>query len=160
MDFLKLVRKSLLQSSLAGLSIIAAISLLTISSQTGIAASLGATCFILFTRPNSYSSKSYKVLGGYILSGCVGWLCWYLLTLGYTDFISPRFVMPFLAGIAVMLSMILMILFKTEHPPAVSFALALAITEWNYKGIVILGIFIIVILVIKQTFKRKMINLF
>ena len=67
----------------------------------------GATCFIIFLLPESAFARSYNIIGGHLFSASVGLLC--LFMFGSAWWVS---------GLGVGLSMLVMRLSKTMHPPA------------------------------------------
>jgi CBS-domain-containing membrane protein len=103
--------------------------------QAVIIASLGATTFIVFAMPKAVTARPRNVIGGQI----VGLACGYLSVLiPYPEFFHYSIVY----AIAVGLSMFIMEITNTEHPPASGTALGVAMTgfSWNVAIAVIASV--------------------
>lgn len=90
-----------------------------------VVASLGATAFVVFALPNSFSAQPYNVIGGHIVGlvcGCLGY--WLLNSLPNPDqFIAEAGIHAITVGIAIFI----MVVINTEHPPAAGTALGAAV---------------------------------
>ena len=86
-----------------------------------IVASIGATTFIIFAMPKSITANPRRVIGGHIVGLMCGSMISFLPT--HEGIVS----MALFAG-AVGLSIFLMVITNTEHPPASGTALGVAIT--------------------------------
>ena len=107
------------QSLLATFAIFVALLVFTVQHPV-IIASIGATAFIVFAMPESITANPRGVIGGHL----VGLLCGSLCAL------IPRFSFghPAIAySIAVGLSILIMVIVDTEHPPASGTALGIAV---------------------------------
>jgi len=113
-------RDYLFQSLIA--TVVIFIVLLVLHLQNAvIVASIGATTFIIFAMPKSVTAHPRRVIGGHI----VGLVCGSLVSL-----LSPHegiVSMALFAG-AIGLSIFLMVITDTEHPPASGTALGVAIS--------------------------------
>ena len=145
----------------ATIAIFVILSLLNVVTQTVLIASLGASSFISFTMPHVSSAQPRYLIGGYL----VGTVCGVSVSL-----LAPFLLSDWMIGIlpnanialgalATGLAMFIMVITDTEHPPAAALALGFVLNEWDLLavGVVIGGIFGIVI--IKELFKAKMIDL-
>jgi CBS-domain-containing membrane protein len=137
----------LIQSLLA--TFIIFLVLLVLNSQRlVIVASLGATTFIVFAMPNTLSAKPRNIIGGYI----VGLICGTIFSL-----IPPiSFAYPAIYyAAAVGLSIFLMVVTDTEHPPASGVALAVVLDgiNWNVGLAVIISV--LMLSVIHEIFKKQ-----
>ncbi|MFO7898967.1 MAG: HPP family protein [Planctomycetota bacterium] len=115
-------RNYVLQSALATLILLLALVLLRLE-QMVIAASIGSTAFIVFAMPGALTAKARNVVGGQLVGVLSGAGCGALA--GLTRF-------PFSVGLyalAVGLSIFIMVVTDTEHPPASGTALGLAVAE-------------------------------
>ncbi|GAB1409676.1 HPP family protein [Desulfovibrionales bacterium] len=81
--------------------------------QTLLLASFGATCVLIFGAARSPLAQPRNVLGGHVLSACVGVVTWYML--GSWLWLA--------AAVAVATAIVLMHLTKTLHPPGGATAL-------------------------------------
>lgn len=115
----------LFQCSLAAVVVLLVLIILDSTQQTAIIASIGASVFIVFTAPNAFSSKVRSILGGYLIGSITGIGC-SLLTglLGTTGTEGWGTTVIVMGAISVGLSIFLMVITDTEHPPAAGLALA------------------------------------
>jgi CBS-domain-containing membrane protein len=101
--------------------------LLTLSMRDAvIVASIAASIFIVFTMPNSVSARKRAIIGGHLL-GLIFGSFWALIPQPYP------FVSIIVFSLAVGTTMLAMVIFDVEHPPAAGTALGVAITgfSWN-----------------------------
>ena len=113
-------RNYLFQSATATVVIFVVLLVLHLQNAV-IVASIGATTFIIFAMPRSITAQPRRVIGGHI----VGLACGSLVSVlpHHTGILS----MALFAG-AIGLSIFLMVITDTEHPPASGTALGVAIT--------------------------------
>jgi CBS-domain-containing membrane protein len=81
-----------------------------------IIASLGSTVFIVFAMPNSITANPRNVVGGHLVGLAAGSLC---SLIPHSTFLPATVVYAFAVG----LSIFLMVVTDTEHPPASGTAL-------------------------------------
>ena len=128
------------QSLAAGAVIFLVLMLLDAVQQTAIIASLGASAFIVFAAPNSYSAEPRAVLGGYAVGtacGMLGMVAVSTLTSGGSEWTAWRAVA---GAAAVAVSLFVMTVTDTEHPPASGLALAFLLNPWDMATVaVVLG---------------------
>jgi len=138
-----------LQSFLAMVAIF--IVLITLSLQhIVIVSSIGASAFIVFTMPGSVTARPRNVIGGHMIGFTCGSLCW------YAGLFFPRtelVVTLAMYSLAVGLSILLMVITGTEHPPASGTALATAISGFSFKILLALIISTCVLSAIKYILK-------
>ena len=149
------------QCALATVTIVVLLFLLDVSENTAVIASLGATAFIIFAMPRAKSSDPKRVLGGYligILAGCLfsfltaehlsSWMLydrnlWYIVS----------------GGLAVGVSIFLMVITNAEHPPAAGIALGLVINDWEYRTLLIISAAVVIMSLVRRLLKRHMTDL-
>ncbi|UCE72899.1 MAG: HPP family protein [Methanomassiliicoccales archaeon] len=133
-----------LQSLLATFSIF--IVLVALINTPVIVAALGSTAFIVFAMPKNITAQPRNVLGGHVVGIISGSACVSMLLLLGND---SDFLLILAASISVGLSIFIMVVTDTEHPPAGSTALGLVIhaaTPWDlitYAGFILFSAFII-----------------
>ena len=76
--FHKNIHRYIFQCILATLTILAVLFFLDVLTETAIIASLGASAFIVFAIPKSYSSDPRRLIGGYIVGITVGMSCYFI----------------------------------------------------------------------------------
>lgn len=118
-EFVSHWKSYVFQSLLATVAIFVALLVFTLQHPV-IVASIGATGFIVFARPDSATAKARSVVGGHLVGLFCGFLCTLIL-----QFSSVH---PAIAySLAVGLSIFIMVVADTEHPPASGTALGVAI---------------------------------
>lgn len=132
-EFRQHLRPAVLQCGLATLVLMACLALFDVVVHTTLMASLGATAFILFTMPHRRASRARYVVGGYIVGAAVG-VAFGLLY----QWVGPadggwaaRMEAVAFGGLAVGLSIFIMVITDTEHPPAAAVALGFVISPWT-----------------------------
>jgi CBS-domain-containing membrane protein len=115
------------QSFAAGLSTFLILFFLSVENAVVIAA-LGASTFIVFARPFDLTARSRNLVGGHLIGFAVGSLC------GLVPFESMVGSL-FLYSLAVGLSVFLMVLTYTQHPPAAATALGMAMRGPSEQGL-------------------------
>jgi len=131
--FRKNVHRYVFQCILATLTIFAVLFFLDVLSETAIIAALGASAFVVFAIPNSYSSDPRRLIGGYLVGIVVGIICFNIsITFPTSDFFTNTEMSLIIFGaIAVGVAIFIMAVTNTEHPPAAGIALGLVINPWS-----------------------------
>ncbi len=135
------------QSLLATASMFIVLLLLS-THEVVIAASIGATSFIIFAMPKSITANAKNVIGGYVAGIFSGSLCALIP--------HEMLMLPSIAvySLSVGLAMFIMVVTDTEHPPAGATALGVSIHGFNI-GVAITTLGSVVILsLIHHYFKR------
>lgn len=139
-----------LQCGLAGLGVLLLLLVLDAVTQTVLIASLGASAFIAFAVPRSLHSDPRHMVGGYvvgILSGVAMASVYALFTLqGSWD----QAIMIVFGALAISMAMFIMVVTRTEHPPAAALALGLVLNEWDLLTLVVVLVGVIGLSIIKQ----------
>ena len=137
----------LIQSLLATFAIFLILLVLSLQRLV-IAASLGATTFIVFAMPKTLSAKPRNIIGGYF----VGLVCGAIFSL-----IPPASSMhPAIYGAAAVgLSIFLMVVTDTEHPPASGVALAVALEGFHWQVSLAMISSAIILSIIHEIFKKQ-----
>ena len=147
------------QSFLATLAIFFILLFLDVIKQTAIIAALGATAFIIFTLPKSYSSEGRHLIGGYVVGILSGVLCYYLSNLYCSCFSNIEILYVVFGSLAVGISIFIMVITDTEHPPASGIALGLVLNEWNFLTIVFIVVGVLVLFFIKTLLRSFLVDL-
>ena len=153
--------KYLLQSSLATLSIILLVAFRQFVETPALLASLGASCFIAFTMPHMRISSPRHLVGGYLCGAMAGGLCQTLLHSAWMETTGIGFALAstVLAGVAVGVSILLMVILDFEHAPAAGIALGLVLEKPVPANILYMVGAIIILATLKTLFRRWMIDL-
>jgi CBS-domain-containing membrane protein len=133
------LRRYLLQCTLVGVFVLILLLVLDAVTQTVLIAALGASTFIAFVVPRSLHSDPRHMIGGYLVGIAVGCLIGTLyLSIDFADASVEHGVMILFGAFATALAMFVMVVTKTEHPPAAALALGLALNEWNFLTILVI----------------------
>ncbi len=121
--------------------------LLVLSLENAVVvASIAASIFIIFAMPNSVSARKRAIIGGHWIGLFFGSM-WTLIPQPY------YFISIFVFSLAVGSTILVMVIFDMEHPPAAGTALGVAITgfSWNVGIAIITSTILLVI--IRSVFK-------
>ena len=133
------------QSFLAILAIFIVLLFLSIEHAV-IIASIGATAFIVFAMPKSITAKPRNVIGGHLIGFLSGCLC---ALIPHPSFLYSILMYSFAVG----LSIFVMVVTDTEHPPASSTALGFAITGFDLNTTIALVTSVIILSLAHHFFK-------
>ncbi len=147
-------RKHYILQSLIATCIIFTMSLfIDVLLQTTIIASVSASVFILYTMPKKRVSRGRYLFGGYAIGSIIGMLCHQLW---YIDVFIVHHV---LIAVAVGLTIFLMVITNTEHPPAAALAFGLTVEGATLFTIIGIYISLIIIFMGKKLLGKWLINL-
>jgi CBS-domain-containing membrane protein len=146
---LKLYWKNYVLQSLAASGSIFVVFLILTTEDAVIIASIGATAFIIFAMPESITAKPRNVIGGHITGIIVGTL---------SALIPHQQTLASVAvySIAVGVSMFIMVVIDTEHPPAAGTALGIAISGFSLNVTAILILSTLALSLIHHFFRRHL----
>ncbi|MCX7121501.1 MAG: HPP family protein [Gammaproteobacteria bacterium] len=121
--------------------------------------SLASSAYLVFAKPSAVSAHPMRLIVAYVLAIVCGMLTHYagesVLTLAH-----HYFWISFLAALAVVITLLLMIWFKAEHPPAVGMALVFVIDLKDYRtSIIVLGA-ITILVILKLMLSRWLSDLY
>ena len=145
------IRRYALQCSLAAIVVLILLMVLDEVTQTVLIAALGATTFIAFAVPRSLHSSPRCLIGGYVIGVIAGTsMATIEHSIALQEYLSPHASMILFGALAMGLAMFLMVITKTEHPPAAALALGLVLNEWSALTIVVIIAGVIAISIIKR----------
>ena len=146
----------ILQSLLATIALTIILYFENIFTNTAVVASLGATTFIIFAMPKYTTAQPRRVIGGHIIGIIVGVFCFYIASLAQNreGFLLTQNILKILIpSLSVGLSIFVMVITNTEHPPAAGTALGIVVQGWSYSTIVIILITISLLSMTKYLLK-------
>ena len=127
-----------LQCTLAFVVVLILLLVLDAFTQTVLIAALGASAFIAFAVPRSLHSDPRHMIGGYLVGIMAGSLIGTLnAAIHISDVTLAHSVMIVFGALATGLAMFVMVVTKTEHPPAAALALGLVLNEWDLQTLVV-----------------------
>ncbi len=145
------IRRYALQCSLAAAVVLLLLLVLDAVTQTVLIAALGASVFIAFAVPRSLHSGPRCLIGGYLAGILAGSLMATLnIALEFSDVVTAHVSMVVFGALATGLAMFLMVVTKTEHPPAAALALGLVLNEWTLLTLVVVIVGVIALSICKQ----------
>ena len=139
----------LLQCTLASVVVLILLLILDTVTQTVLIAALGASTFIAFAVPRSLQSDPRYMIGGYLVGILVGSSIGTLnASITYSDIVTAHVAMIVFGALATGLAIFVMVITKTEHPPAAALALGLVLNEWDFLTLVVViaGVIVLSIL--------------
>ena len=159
--FRKNAHRYIFQCTLATLTILAVLFFLDVLTETAIIAALGASAFVVFAIPNSYSSDPRRLIGGYVVGIIVGIICYYIsIIFPISNFFTNTETSLIVFGaVAVGVAIFIMAVTNTEHPPAAGIALGLVINRWDWMTIIFILCAITWLSVIRKILKPLLIDL-
>jgi len=113
------------QSGLAAL-VLAIVFLFLRLHNAVVIASIGSTAFIVFALPNNIAAQPRNVIGGNVTGLICGSICAFI---PHETFLVSIVLYSFAVG----LSIFLMVLTDTEHPPASGVALGIAMADFSLR---------------------------
>jgi CBS-domain-containing membrane protein len=151
----------LMQCGLATCVVFAVLFVLDAVTNTTIIASLGASAFIAFALPHSRLSRPRFLIGGYLVGTIVGCACSYLPSLPLLTQLplASAWLNQVSGAVSVGLTMLLMVITNTEHPPAAGLALGFVLNTWNYWTVVVVLIGIGLLVAVKRLLRPVLVDL-
>lgn len=152
----------ILQCSLATIAVFIVLLILDVLSDAVIVASIGASSFIAFAMPKTRSATPKVMIGGYSVGLISGIICHYLLILfSNGNMIVPgNLVFAFTCALAIGLTIFIMSITNTEHPPSAGIALGIVIEGFEPVSIIVIIGGVILLASIKTLLMPILKNLF
>lgn len=153
-------KKYILQCLYATLVVYFVLTTISLISSNIVAASIASTSFLIFSAPHAERSKIRYIYGGYLVGFLIGMACYYCMLFFISHF--PALHMHFdevFGGLAVGLSIFLMVIIDVEHPPASAVSLAMVINNWNVWTIVVTFLALIILTLSRRLFRKYLIEL-
>jgi CBS-domain-containing membrane protein len=149
------------QTGLATLCLVVFLVLEDALLNAAILVAVASTAFTVFVVPDSIAAMPRRVIGGHIVSVIIGVSIWYVLAFVipvYGD-VDRRYILDAGAAISVGLSLLLMVLTNTEHPPAAGTALGLVIHGSSWSAVAFILVSAIVLTLIRLALRPRLTNL-
>jgi CBS domain-containing membrane protein len=155
-------RRYIFQCGIAGAVIFSVLMAMDFAGQNrAIAASLGSSAFVVFAAPRSYSARLRSLIGGNIVGILTGALLTVLLGITYPAMAEGWTLERMAAGaIAVSLSMFIMSITDTEHPPAAGLALGVVLGIWYWSNLLVIVASVAFLGVVKAFFSSRLMDLY
>ncbi len=141
LEELRLHWKNYVLQSLLATSVMVVVFMFLSLENVVVVASIGSTAFVIFALPKSITAAPRNVIGGNLVGLLTGSICSLIP--------QPIYVVTMVAyALAVGLSIFIMVVTDTEHPPASGLALGVAITGFSWSvGIAVISAVILLSLI-------------
>ena len=161
-SFKRAPKSFIIQSLLAVVTVAIILYFVEVLTHAAIVAALGASAFIVFAMPRSITARSRSLIGGHVVGLLSGTLCYYALLSGPLGKLIAgwEFTTLFVYALAVGLSIFLMAITNTEHPPAAATALGIVAHAWAYEIVVFVLLFSICLSIVRCFLGYRLIDLF
>ncbi len=123
-----------------------------------IISALGATTFILFAMPQQSASIPRRVIGGYITGIVVGKTFLFLLNIIEAS-IQQNILVNIFGAISVGITIFLMTIINTEHPPAVGVSLVIILHGYEWRTLLLIVVAVILLKLVQSVLKKWLIDL-
>lgn len=155
-SFASAPRKYIIQSIFAVVAVALILFFIEVLTHAAIVAALGASAFIVFTMPNSITARPRRLIGGHVVGLICGTFCYYAFLAGPVGELAVKweYITWFASALSVGLSIFLMTVTDTEHPPAASTALGIVIHAWSYQVVIFVLLFAIGLALLRRMLRR------
>jgi len=130
------------------------------------ASTLASSTYIVFCAPKATVAKPQKIIGAYLIAMLCGEVMRYLANLVCSAIQNchiggPGYLHVFevAAAISVGVALLLMVLFRSEHPPAAGLAVVMVLDIRNIEALAIIFGAAIILSLIRIIFRRVLCNL-
>ena len=129
--------------------------------NVAIVVAMASTVFTIFVVPNSLASAPRRVVGGHTAGVVAGSIVAAVVAFLEVpmDSDSSRSLLVTVAALTVGLSIALMVLTNTEHPPAAGAALGLVIHEWSLWSVGVIIGSAVALSILRAALRPKLVNL-
>lgn len=161
-SFTRAPKSYIIQSLLATVAIVIILYFVEVLTHAAIVAALGASTFIVFAMPHSITAQPRRLIGGHAVGLLSGLLCYYVF------FTSPlgelaanwEFLIWFACALSVGLSIFLMTITNSEHPPASATAVGIVAHGWSYQTVIFVLVCAIGLAIARRLLRRYLRDLF
>ena len=161
-SFRRVPRSYIWQSFLAVVALSVILYFVEVLTHAAIVAALGSTAFIVFAMPHSLTARPRRLIGGHVVGLMAGTFCHYAFLAGPLGKLLTRweFTTLFIYALAVGLSIFLMTITNTEHPPAAGTALGIVAHEWSCEVVIFLILAVIILAIVRRLLMSRLKDLF
>jgi len=161
-SFVKAPKNYITQSLLAVLTVGIILYFVEVLTHAAIVAALGSSAFIVFAMPHSITAQPRRLIGGHIVGLLSGTFCYYAFLTGPLGKLVTgwQFTTLFVYALAVGLSIFLMAVTNTEHPPASGTALGIVAHAWSHQVVIFVLACAIGLAIVRRLFRRYLRDLF
>ena len=152
----------LLQCGLSALVLLIVMLIVDVVLQAAIAVAIASTAFIVFVMPHSKAAAPRRVVGGHVVAVIVSTALsvLHLIPVFGEQAAESHVAGDLLAVLSVGLSIFLMVLTRTEHPPAAGTALGLVVGGWALSAVLFVLFGAVTLSIVHMFTRRRLTNLF
>ena len=128
----------LFQCAMCMLALLAILLVVDVVLRAAIVVAIASTAFIVFVLPHSQAANPRRIVGGHVVAVLVGSaLSLIYIVPGMADLeTTSRIARDLTAVVTVGISILIMVVTDTEHPPAAGTALGLVVVGWTPSAVV------------------------
>lgn len=160
-NFLSRLPNYIFQCGLATVSLIVILLVEDAVFRAAIVVAVASTTFTVFVVPNSVAASPRRVIGGHAVAVIVGTTLAFALQIPALESASEEFLIirDIVAALSVGISIFIMVVTNTEHPPAAGTALGLLIPGWTLSAVTFILLSALILSIIRLLLRPKLINL-
>ncbi len=160
--FIRKPKNYIIQSLLATASVAVILYFVEVLTHAAIVAALGASAFIVFAMPGTITAQPRRLIGGHAVGLASGAFCYFVVLNLLLGQLATRweFIPWCVCALAVGLSIFLMAITNTEHPPASATALGVVAHGWSNQMAIFILVCAIGLAVFRRLFRRYLIDLY
>ena len=147
--------------ALAALALLAIMLVMDVVARAAIVVAIASSAFIVFVMPHGRVSTPRRVIRGHVVAVIValGLALLYLTPVGGFA-AESHLTSDLMAAAAVGLSILIMVVFNTEHPPAAGTVLGLAVEGWILSAVFFVLLGAVMLSVVHGVLRPRLVNLF
>jgi len=158
--FLQKPKRFILQGLIATIVVAIILYFVEVLTHAIVIAALGASTFIVFAMPHSITAKSRKIIGGHIVGLICGTFCYYIVLHPLVGLTANWELIYYIScALAVGLSIFLMTITNTEHPPASATAVSIVIYGFSYQIVLFVVLSAVGLAIARRLLKNRLIDL-
>ncbi len=161
-SFVKAPRRYIVQSLLAVVAVTVILLFVEVLTHAAIVAALGSSAFVVFAMPHSATAQPRRLIGGHVVGLLSGTFWYYVFLAGPLGSLIAgwEFTALFVYALAVGLSIFLMAVTNTEHPPAAGTALGIVAHTWSYQIVISILVGAISLAIVRRLLRGYLRDLF
>ena len=160
-NFMSRLPNYIFQCGLATASLVVILLVEDAVFRAAIVVAVASTAFTIFVVPNSVAASPRRVIGGHVVAVIVGTALAFVLQIPALESASEefRYIRDIAAALSVGMSIFVMVVTNTEHPPAAGTALGLLIPGWTLSAVTFILLSALILSIIRLVLRPKLINL-
>ena len=152
----------LFQCALSILALLLILLVMDVVLRAVIVVAIASSAFIVFVTPHSAASRPRRVIGGHVVASAIGsGLAMLYLVSGFGEMVAgSHLAVDIMAVLSVGMSILVMVLTDTEHPPAAGTALGLVVSGWSPSSVLFVLLGAVLLSLVHLLLRSRLTNLF